>query len=161
AGGVQGDERDVLRKIRLGQISGAAITGIGLASINPEVRALEVARSYDELDTLRNALNETLRKKFADKGFLLAAWGDVGPIHLFSNRPIRSMEDIRQTKLWLWSDDPISRSLFEALGIQGVPLGVPEVLPGLSTGQVDAFFNSPLATLALQWSGHVKYMSST
>src|SRR5262245_22241044 len=41
AGGVQGDEKDVLRKIRLGQLQGAAVTAIGLASIDPEVRALE------------------------------------------------------------------------------------------------------------------------
>src|SRR6478735_542324 len=37
-GGSQGDERDVLRKIRLAQLSGAAVTGIGLSAIAPEVR---------------------------------------------------------------------------------------------------------------------------
>jgi TRAP-type C4-dicarboxylate transport system substrate-binding protein len=160
AGGVQGDERDVLRKIRLSQLSGAAVTGIGLASINPEVRALEIARNYDELDYLRNALGDTLKQKFADKGYVLLGWGDVGPVHVFSNRPIRSMSDLRATKLWQWSDDPITGKLFAALDVHGVPLGVPDVLPALSTGTIDAFFGSPLSTLALQWSTHAKYVSS-
>jgi TRAP-type transport system periplasmic protein len=160
AGGVQGDERDVLRKIRLGQISGCAITGIGLSSIAPEVRALDIARTYDELDALRAALGPDIKKKFEEKGYLLASWGDVGPVHLFSNRPVKTLDDLRQLKLWLWSDDPVSKSLFSVLNLHGVPLGVPEVLPGISTGQIDSFFGSPLSTLALQWGSHVKYMSS-
>jgi TRAP-type C4-dicarboxylate transport system substrate-binding protein len=160
AGGVQGDERDVLRKMRLGQIQGAAITAIGLAAIDPEVRALEIARTYEELDGLRAALGETLRKRLEEKGYILGSWGDVGPVHIFSNRPIRTMEDLRQTKLWMWADDPITKSLFETLGLHGVPLGVPDVLPSLSTGAIDAFFGSPLSTLALQWGTHAKYVTS-
>jgi TRAP-type C4-dicarboxylate transport system substrate-binding protein len=160
SGGVQGDERDVLRKIRLGQISGASITGIGLSSIAPEVRALELARTYDELDKLRAQLGPDIKKQFEAKGFILGSWGDVGPVHLFTSKPIKTLDDLRSVKLWMWSDDPVAKNLFAALQLHGVPLGVPEVLPGLSTGQIDSFFGSPLATLALQWAGHVKYMSA-
>jgi TRAP-type C4-dicarboxylate transport system substrate-binding protein len=160
SGGMMGDERDVLRKIRLGQIAGAAITGIGLSSIAPEIRALEIARTYEELDGLRKALGDDIKKAFEAKGYILGSWGDVGPVHLFSNKPVKTIDDLRTVKLWLWSDDPVSKQLFAALKIQGVPLGVPEVLPGLSTGQIDAFFGSPLSTLALQWSGHVKFMAA-
>ena len=160
AGGVQGDERDCLRKIRLGQISGAAITGIGLASVAPEVRALDIARTYEELDALRAALNETLHKKFEEHGYVLLGWGDVGPVQLFSNRPIKTIDDLKQLKLWLWSDDPVSGKLFAAVGLRGVPMGVPDVLPGLSTGQIDSFFASPLSAVALQWSTHAKFATS-
>jgi TRAP-type C4-dicarboxylate transport system substrate-binding protein len=160
SGGVQGDERDVLRKIKLGQISGAAITGIGLSGIAPEVRALELARTYEELDKLRGLLGPDIKKAFEAKGYVLGGWGDVGPVHLFSSKPVKTLDDLRSLKLWLWSDDPVSKQLFTALALHGVPMGVPEVLPGLSTGQIDSFFGSPLSTLALQWAGHVKYMTS-
>jgi TRAP-type transport system periplasmic protein len=160
AGGVQGDERDVIRKMRAGQLSGAAITGIGLAMINPEVRALEAARTYPELDHARERLNPLLRKKFDEKGYFLMGWGDVGPVHIFSQRPIRSLEDLRQTKLWMFGDDAITKQTFEALGLHGVPMGVPEVLPSLATGAIDAFFGSPLSTVALQWSAHARYVTS-
>ncbi len=160
AGGVQGDEKDVIRKMRLGQLSGAAVTAIGLATIDPEVRALEIATTYEQLDGLRAALGDTLRKRFEEKGFVLGAWGDVGPVHLFSNRPIKTMDDLRACKLWMWADDPITRQLFDVLKIRGVPLGVPDVQPALSTGTVDAFFGSPLSTLALQWGSKVKYVTS-
>jgi TRAP-type C4-dicarboxylate transport system substrate-binding protein len=160
SGGVQGDERDVIRKMRAGQLSGAAITGIGLAMINPEVRALEAARTYQDLDHARDKLDPLLRKTFLDKGYVLMGWGDVGPVQIFSQRPVKSLDDLRQTKLWMPSDDAVTKQIFAALEIRGVPFGVPEVLPALSTGSLDAFFGSPLSTLALQWSAHARYVTS-
>lgn len=159
-GGVQGDERDVIRKMRGGQLDGAAITGIGLSMIDPEVRALEAARTYAELDHARDRLGALIKKRFDESGYVLMGWGDVGPVRIFSQRPIRSLDDLRQTKLWMWSDDPLTKQLFAALELRGVPLGVPEVLPALSTGSIDAFFGSPLSAMVLQWSTHAKYVTS-
>ena len=163
AGGVAGDERDAVRKMRLGQINGAAVTSIGLGLIQPEVRVLELpmlVNTYDEMDYIRNTMDSELRKKFEDKGYILLAWGDVGPIHIFSNIPLKSKADLAQTKLWAWVDDPLVRMLFQQLGTNGVPLGVPDVLPSLQTGLINACYGSPLSTLALQWYTKVKYMTS-
>jgi len=163
AGGVAGDERDAVRKMRLGQINGAAVTSIGLGLIQPEVRVLELPmliNTYAEMDFVRDTMNEDLRKKFEEKGYVLLAWGDVGPIHIFSNIPLKSKADLAQTKLWAWVDDPLVRMLFQQLGTNGVPLGVPDVLPSLQTGLINACYGSPLSTLALQWYTKVKYMTS-
>jgi TRAP-type C4-dicarboxylate transport system substrate-binding protein len=163
AGGVAGDERDAVRKMRLGQINGAAVTAIGLGLIQSEVRVLELPmliNNYDELDYVRTKLDSDFRKKFEEKGYVLLAWGDVGPVHIFSNTPIKSKADLAQTKLWAWVDDPIVRKLFEQLGANGVPLGVPDVLPSLQTGLINSCYGSPLSVLALQWYTKVKYMTS-
>src|SRR6476661_3673657 len=149
--------------MRLGQLNGAAVTAIGLGLINSEVRVLELPMlidNYGELDYVRNKLDSDLRKKFEDKGYVLLAWGDVGPIHIFSNIPLKSKADLSQTKLWAWVDDPLVRMLFQQLGTNGVPLGVPDVLPSLQTGLINACYGSPLSTLALQWYTKVKYMTS-
>lgn len=163
AGGVQGDERDAVRKMRLGQLSGAAVTAIGLGLIQPEVRVLELpmlVKNYDELDYIRNKLDDELRKKFAEKDYILLAWADVGPVHVFSNIPLKSKADLVQTKMWAWVDDPIIKELFKQFGLAGVPLGVPDVLTSLQTGLINACYGSPLSTLALQWYTKVKYMTS-
>src|SRR5260370_41415925 len=76
SGGIQGDERDVIRKIRSGQLGGAAITGIGLSLIAPEVRVLDSFRSYDDLDHARARLDAVLKKKIEEKGYILLGWGD-------------------------------------------------------------------------------------
>jgi TRAP-type C4-dicarboxylate transport system substrate-binding protein len=163
AGGVAGDERDAVRKMRLGQINGAAVTAIGLGLINSEVRVLELPMlisSAEELDYVRNRLDADLRRKFEDKGYVLVAWGDVGPVHIFSNVPIRGRQDMAALKLWAWVDDALVRALFQQLGVTGVPLGVPDVLPSLQTGLINSCYGSPLATMALQWYTKVKYMTS-
>jgi TRAP-type transport system periplasmic protein len=159
-GGMQGDELDYLRKIRIGQLQGAAVTGIGLQAITPEARVFDLARTNEEVDAFRAVLQDEIEKKFAEKGYIIGGWGDVGPIHIFSNRPIRVQDDLLPNKFWIWSEDPISKQISQAIGIGGVPLGVPEVLPSLQTGMIDAFLSTPLATLALQWSTKVKYMST-
>jgi TRAP-type C4-dicarboxylate transport system substrate-binding protein len=163
AGGTAGDERDAVRKMRLGQLNGAAVTAIGLGLINSEVRVLELPmliNSYDELDYVRNKLDTELRKKFEEKGYVLLAWGDVGPVHIFSNVQLKNKADLAQTKMWAWVDDALVKALFSQLGVNGVPLGVPDVLPSLQTGLINACYGSPLSTLALQWFTKVKYMTS-
>src|SRR6266545_3942453 len=52
-GGVLGDEPDLVRKMRVGQIQAAALTTTGLSDIDKSVAALQIPmmfRSYDELD---------------------------------------------------------------------------------------------------------------
>jgi TRAP-type C4-dicarboxylate transport system substrate-binding protein len=163
AGGVAGDERDVVRKMRLGQMSGAAITAVGLGLIQPDVRVLEIPFLFKDesaLDLVRSTLDGEFRKKFEDKGYELLAWGDVGPVRLLSNVPLREKADLQKMKMWVWSDDPLSARLYQRLGINAVPLGVPDVLPGLQTGLINACGGSPLAAVALQWHSKVKYATS-
>jgi TRAP-type C4-dicarboxylate transport system substrate-binding protein len=163
AGGVAGDERDVVRKMRLGQMSGAALTAVGLGLIQPDVRVLEIPflfRDESELDQVRTALDSEFRKKFEDKGYELLAWGDVGPVRLFTNVPLKERPDLGKVKMWVWSDDPLSARVFQRLGINAVPLGVPDVLPALQTGLINACIGSPLAAVALQWHSKVKYATS-
>src|SRR5262249_7350535 len=163
AGGVQGDERDAVRKMRGGTINGAAVTGVGLGLINAEVRLLELPGLFTsdaELDFVRSTLSDEFQKKFNEKGYVLLGWGDVGWIYIYSNSPVKSREDIQKLKIWAWTDDPLVRALFKNLNVQGVPLGVPDVLPSLQTGLIDACYGSPLALVALQWFTKVKYMTS-
>ena len=51
-GQVAGDEKDVLRKIRIGQLDSGGFTGVGLGQIVPEVRIMDspfLFRSYEEM----------------------------------------------------------------------------------------------------------------
>jgi TRAP-type C4-dicarboxylate transport system substrate-binding protein len=162
-GGSQGDEKDVIRKIRLKQLDGAALTSVGLAIIYPGIRALQLPHFFadlDELDYVRKKTWPYFQKKFREEGFELLAPGDVGWIHLFSTKKIATKKDLENAKLWVWQGDPLASKLTDSLGINGVPLTVPEVLPALTSGRIDACFGSPLAAVALQWHTKVRYMTS-
>ncbi len=162
-GASQGGERDVVRKMRLKQLDGAALTSIGLGLIYPGIRVLEIPFLFDseaELDYVRAKMWPYFRDKFAERGFELLTMADLGWIHLFSTQPIRSGAALRKAKLWAWADDPMVRMLFKRMELVGVPMGVPEVASALTTGRIDTCYGSPLAAVALQWHSSIKYMSS-
>ncbi len=162
-GGQQGDERDFIRKIKLGQLDGAALTAIGLAQIDPSILVLQLPMlftSREEIDYVADKMWPYFQKKFEKKGFRLAERGEIGWIYFFSKNKVSSMEDLRKQKLWILNDD-LGSTMLDKLKIQGVPLGLPEVDAALTSGRINACFSSPLGAVALQWYTKVKYMSST
>jgi TRAP-type C4-dicarboxylate transport system substrate-binding protein len=163
AGGSQGDERDVVRKMRLGGIDGAALTSVGLSMIYPGIRVLELPRMFDstaELDYVRRRMWPYFQRQFKKKGYILGEPGDVGFIYFMSKDKVSSISDLKKVKVWMWTDDRLVRTMFKKLGVNGVPLGVPDVLPSLQSGRINACYGSPLAAVALQWAGKVRYMTS-
>ncbi len=164
ANGSQGDEKDVVRKLGLGQLDGAALTSVGLSLIEKSVRVLELPRLFRteaEVDFVRGKMWKRIQKRFAKKGYQLAPkGGDVGWIYLYSNTPIKSLGDLKKVKMWRWSEDGIVKAMFGKLGINGVPLGVPEVMSALNTGRINAVYGSPVAMVALQWYTKIKYATS-
>ena len=162
-GGQQGDERDFVRKIKLGQLDGAAVTAIGLAMIDESIRVLELPMMFDsaeELDYVADKMWPYFQKKFAAKGFKLNDRGEVGWIYFLSKNKVESLNDLKGQKLWMWGDDQLVGSMFKKLGLNGVPLGVPEVDAALTSGKINAAYGSPVAAVALQWYSKIKYMTS-
>jgi TRAP-type C4-dicarboxylate transport system substrate-binding protein len=162
-GGSQGDERDYIRKIKLGQLDGAAVTAIGLAMIDESIRVLELPMmfdSVDELDYVADKMWPYFQKKFEKKGFKLNDRGEVGWIYFLSKNKVETLSDLKGQKLWMWGDDQLVGSMFKKLGLNGVPLGVPEVDSSLVSGKINACYGSPYASVALQWYSKVKYMTS-
>ncbi len=162
-GGSQGDERDFVRKIRAGQLDGAAVTSIGLALIEESIRVLELPmmfKSVEEVDYVADKMWPYFQKKFEGKGFKLNDRGDVGWIYFLSKNRVETIADLKGQKLWQWGDDAIVGAMFKKLGLNGVPLGVPEVDSSLTSGRITAAYGSPVAAVALQWYTKVKYMTS-
>jgi TRAP-type C4-dicarboxylate transport system substrate-binding protein len=162
-GGQQGDERDFVRKIKLGQLDGAAVTAIGLAMIDESIRVLELPMMFDsaeEMDYVADKMWPYFQKKFEKKGFKLNDRGEVGWVYFLSKNSVKSLSDLKGQKLWMWGDDQLVGAMFKKLGLNGVPLGVPEVDTSLTSGKIDACYGSPVAAVALQWYSKVKYMTS-
>lgn len=162
AGGSQGDERDVIRKIRIGQLDGAAVTSTGLSLIVRPILVLQapgVVNNYRELDRARTAMNDEFSQQFQANGVRLLGWGDVGEGRIFSNQPITRPSDLRSVRPWQWRDDSMFGTFLDVVGANGVRLGVPEVLPALSTGQVDTVIASATAASALQWHTRVTHVT--
>ncbi len=161
AGGVQGEDKDVLRKMRLGQLHSAGLTGVGLGEIASKVRILDspfLFNSYDEVDHVYSAFSEEFDKEFRANNYVLLGWAEVGWVYLFTNTPVRTLADMNGVKMWMWEGDRVAEATFRALGLSPIPLSVIDVLTSLQTGLINGAYTSPLAALVLQWNTRVKYM---
>ncbi|MCD6305866.1 MAG: TRAP transporter substrate-binding protein DctP [Deltaproteobacteria bacterium] len=161
AGGIAGDELDVLKKIRIGQIHAAAFSGVGFGQILPMVRVLDLPflfRTDSETDRVHRDLLPFFTREFRKKGFELLAWAEVGEVHLMSKKPIRTIQNLAGLKVWTWTGDPIARETFTAMGVNPIPLAVTDVTTALNTGMIDTVYAPPLGALALQWHNYVRYI---
>ncbi len=163
AGGVQGDEPEMIRKMYIGQLQSAGFTGNGLGEILPEIRVLElpfVYNSKDEVDHITEVFYDRFDQRFREQGFVLLGWTEVGYVYFFSKEPIASIDDLQGMKIWTWESDPLARALFDELGLNPVPLPVTEVLTSLQTGMIDAVYCAPYAALGLQWFTRINYITA-
>ena len=147
SGGALGDEIEMVRKVRQGQLQGVLLSSVGLSKIDNSVSCLQVPLlldSYAELDYVRDRLAPTLEKRIEAKGFKVLNWGDGGWVRVFSKAPATTPDDLKRMKLFTSAGDPETESLYKRFGFQVVPLSLVDLVTSLQTGMIDAVPNVPL-----------------
>ena len=161
-GGVAGDDPDMVRKMRVGQLHAAMLTGQGLAEISTEIQALHMPlllTSYKELDYVMKRLTPYLESAFKAKGFKVLNWGEAGWVYFFTQVPVVHPAELKPLRLFAWSSDSAFIEAWKDAGYNPVPLAVTEMLTGLQSGLINAFVAPPIAALAFQWFGLAKHMT--
>ena len=161
-GGVMGDDKAVLRKMRVGQLQGAALPMGELLSFYPDSQAYGIPflfRSYEEVDYVRSQLDASLIEGFAEGGMEVLGIAEGGFGYFLATEPVRVPEDLRQQKVWVPQNDVVSARLAQSIGVTPIPLTLPDVLPGLQTGLINTVAVSPIGAIALQWHTRVAYVT--
>ena len=161
-GGVQGEEKVILRKMRIGQLHGANFGGLGISQTFPDVLALEMPflfDSYAEIDYVLEKMDAFYRQGYEERGYVFLGWVDIGFVHILSQQPVATVADMRTQKVWQLPDEPITSVLFRIAGVTSVPLNIPDVLLGLQTNLIDVVYASPSVTIILQWFTRAKYVT--
>jgi len=162
AGGVLGDETDMLRKLKIGQIQGVALTSAGLSTMFREMDVLQIPflfQNYGEVDATLKKMDSFFRKGLEDNGYVLLGWSEAGFLYLMSTVPISSLADLKKAKVWIWEDSPMSKAIFDEAGLKAIPLTIPDVLVGLQTGLVEVVYSPPTGAITLQWFTKIKYIT--
>jgi len=161
-GGVMGNDRAVLRKISIGQLDGAVVSSGGISLIHPDAQVYSlpfVFRNYDELEYVRQHIDPVIRERVASKGYVLAGISEGGFTYLFSRRPLRKLEDLKEARVWVPEGDDITARMFENAGAQTVSLPISDVFTSLQTGLIDTVTVNPAGAIALQWHTGVRYQT--
>lgn len=162
-GGSAGDDIDVLRKMRSGQIDG---TPLGLELVSQFVRQALVLQSpamftnYKQVDAVRSALTPAMEVEAYENGFKIMGWGDAGRMRVFSKTPIATLDDFRRVRPWLYPQSEILKEFYRSVGATGVPLGIAEVYGGLQTNMIDMVWSTALLAAALQWHSGTQYVGA-
>lgn len=162
SGGVMGDDKNVLKKMRFKQLSGAALTNSGLSSIYSNIQLYNLIlkfRSLDEIDYVRSKMDAKLTQGLADKGIISFGFVEIGMTYLMSTKPIRNLGDMKGQKAWAPDNNKIVIAAQKAFSVSPIPLPMRDVLMGLQTGMVNVVASSPIGALALQWHTKVKYLT--
>lgn len=161
-GGIMGNDSQVLRKIRVGQLQGGAFTGSGIGERYSGFNLYGIPllfRSLEEVDYVRERLDDDLEIGLREAGFTSFGFIEGGFAQLMANEPISSVDDMRRRKVWSPEGDPIGFRVLDAMGLSPVVLPPTDVLTGLQTGLLDVVAASPIVALVLQWHTKVKYVT--
>lgn len=161
-GGAQGDEPDVLRKIRIGQLQGGVFTGKTLGDINGDVRVLEIPFTFEgnreKAWNAVEALSGQLNQGFTERGFVNLGFFELGMVYFVSQKENPNLRSLQGLKIWQWEGDQLVSAMIDTMGLVSVPLPLPDVLSSLSTGIIEAAYGPPLGILSLQWNTRVNYL---
>jgi len=158
-GGVMGNYKSVMKKIRIGQLHGGAVTGDSLANLYPDMGTYGLPmlfNNYAEADYVRSRLDPSLIKGIQDKGFTMLGITEGGFAYLMSNGPVRSIADLKTHKLWIPEGDALNEALFRKMGVNPISLPLSDVYTGLQTGLIDTIGSTTAGALAFQWHTRIK-----
>jgi TRAP-type C4-dicarboxylate transport system substrate-binding protein len=161
-GGVMGNDKAVLRKIRIGQLHGGAVTGGSLANVYGDIRVyslLMVFKSTQQVDYVRERMDVPIISGLEKAGFVTFGLAEGGFAYIMSKEPIKTTDDLRTRKLWMPDDNLTTIETMQTFGIKSIPLPVADVRAGLQTGLIDTVTISPIAAIVLQWHTQLRYLT--
>jgi TRAP-type C4-dicarboxylate transport system substrate-binding protein len=163
AGGVAGDDPDVVRKMRLGTLNAGVLTSVGVAEIDKSVYALGVPMMYDSYEEVYYVLDKMrprLEASLESKGFVVLNWADGGWVHFFAQKPVAVPDDLKALKLFSWAGDATSVDLWKSAGFNPIPLPATEIATALQTGLVNALGCPPQVAVIAQYYNYAKNMTA-
>ncbi|MDD9302313.1 MAG: TRAP transporter substrate-binding protein DctP [Desulfobacter sp.] len=162
-GGVMGKDKPVLRKIRAGQLHGAAMVAGSLSSFFPanQIYAQPMKfKSQKEVDYVRSHMDSFIIQGMEDAGLVTFGLSGGGFAYIMSKKPIKAIADLKKRKVWVPDNDKLSQDVVGIFGVSPIPLGLPDVRTGLQSGLIDTVGTSPIGAIVLQWHTQIKYITN-
>ncbi len=162
-GGVMGNDKAVLRKIRIGQLQGGAVVAGSLSSFFPANQVYSQPMKFknqEEVDYVRQHMDDFIIQGLEDGGFVTFGLSGGGFAYIMSKEPIETVADLRKRKVWIPDNDQLSRDAVATFGVSPIPLPLSDVRTSLSSGLIDTVATSPVGAIVLQWHTEIRYVTN-
>lgn len=158
---IAGEESDVLRKMRIGQLQAGVFTSAGMKQVVPEVFSVSVPfmiRSEEQLNYVMERVTPEIEELFRENRLHVLSWSRAGWVHFFSKQRVVYPQDLKPQRLASDPNDQELQQAFKIMGYTPIPMPQPELLTSLNSGLVDAFYTSPLVAGGYQWFALAPHM---
>ncbi|MBI9074895.1 MAG: TRAP transporter substrate-binding protein DctP [Desulfatibacillum sp.] len=163
-GGVMGDDEDVLKKMRVGQLNGAGLSGQGVAMAIPEMTVLELPflfRNYDEVDYVREKMMPVFDQLASSHGLFLVGLIDQDFDQTYSiHFDMTKIEHFEKSRFICWYGE-LEEHLLKSLGASAVPVNVPEIATVIRQGVADATIGPAIWQVGSQMYSVYKYVNTS
>jgi TRAP-type C4-dicarboxylate transport system substrate-binding protein len=162
AGGVQGSESEMIRKLGIGQLNAAALSNVGIHDITPEPKAMSIPlffESESEAECVFEAKRPAREAALARHGYTVVQWSRLGALQLFCTSPRRTPAEMADVPFFVQAGDAAAAEAWRAAGFRTVELSSTEIYPGLTTGMVQCVPSLPLYVLTARLFEKARYMN--
>lgn len=159
-GGVMGNDSAVLRKIKLGQLQGGALSGGEWSQIydNAQIYSLPfLFNDLNEIEYVRTQVDPMLKAGFEKAGFVAVGISGGGFAYVMGTKPIATKENLRSTKVWVPQNDKIAQVAYEKAGVKAIALSLGDVYTSLQTGLLETVAITTSGAIAFQWHTKIKH----
>jgi len=145
---VLGGEKEMIEQAQVGAIQIARISLGPLGSVVPEVNVFNMPFVFRDEAHMRKVIDgpigDEILKKITDSSVKLVGlgWMDSGTRNLYTKKPIRTPADLQGVKIRMMGN-PLFVDTMNAMGGNGISMGMNELYTALQTGVVDGAENNP------------------
>jgi TRAP-type C4-dicarboxylate transport system substrate-binding protein len=161
-GGVQGNDKQVQRKMRTGQLHGGAFTSGGLNLFQTDADLLSLPLLFETIEEarfVRGHIEDELRRRLEEAGYVNFGLAAAGFAYMMSNKPLRTRDDLAGQKIWIPEGEDAGFAALRSLGVAPVVMPVTDVMTGLQTDLLDSVAVPPVGAIVLQWHTRLDYIT--
>lgn len=161
-GGVQGNDKQVQRKMRTGQLQGGAFTSGAMNMFQRDADLFSmpmVFNSIEEVRLVRSQMDTVIRERLEEAGYVNFGFAGAGFAYMMSNKPLQTLAELKGQKVWIPEGDPTGFAALRALGVAPVVMPVTDVMTGLQTDLLDSVTVPPVGAVVFQWHTRLKYIT--
>jgi len=163
AGGVMGSQDVVMKKMRIHQLQGAAVSNGVLERYYPDSQVYTLPmlfNTFEEVDYIRKKIDKNIINGLEKNGMISFGISEGGFAFAMSTSPIKKISDLKKQKIWTPTNNKQAEITLQSFGLTPIPLNIGDVLAGLQTNLIDTVAVSPIVAIALQWHTQIKYITN-
>ncbi len=159
AAGAMGEDADILRKMRTGELQGCGCNAQGVIDAAPELSVFALPMLFDnykQVDCVLDGLRKDIDAIFARHGYVLIGLVHTGFFYIYTKNNVTTLAQLKKQKINTWFGK-VEKTYMNELGIKPIPVSVTDIIPSFQTDTINATITPPGWLLGVQGFVYMHY----